>query len=207
VRIRTRQLSDMLEALTNPWLVTLNCCSGAAAGTELLSLASQVVAAGFPAAVAMIEPVDAGDAYEFTRAFYRSLFADLKAADTELKRLAGGAAPARVPFEFARAMHDARTAVCDLHGGDAPNQRQWVLPVLYVRGIEPLEFQPPPPMAEAEAVDYKQRARIIAAWLQQVRETLDEAGRLDIMERSLVNVPRTFWPDVNGNLDGSGGGP
>lgn len=203
VRIRTRQLSDMLEALTNPWLVTLNCCSSAAASAELLSLASQVVGAGFPAAVAMIEPVDASDAYEFTRAFYRALFADLKTAHAELKALAGGAAVARVPFEFARAMHEARTAICDLHGGDAPNQRQWVLPALYVRGVEPLEFQPPPPMSEGAAVDYKQRARVVAAWLQQVRETLDEAGRREVMEQSLATVPHAFWPDVNGNLGGT----
>lgn len=201
VRIRARQLSDMLEALSNPWLMTLNCCSGAAAGAEVLSLASQVVGAGFPAAVAMIEPVDAADAYEFSRSFYRALFADLRAAAAELNQQPQGLAPPRVTFEFARAMHQARTAICERHGGDAPNNREWVLPALYVRGVEPLEFQLAPHMAESDAADHKQRAVIVAEWLLKVRETLDEAGRREVMARSLAQVPLAFWPDANGSFE------
>ena len=191
----------MLVALPNPWLVTLNCCASAAASSELLSLAHQVVSAGFPAAVAMIEPVDASDAHEFTRSFYRCLFADLLRASQQLQqRGAGVGAPRRVPFEFTHAMHQARSAVCDLHGGDAPNARQWVLPVLYVRGVEPLQFDAPPAVPQSQSAELTQRAQIVAGWLQQVRESLDEAGRLEVMQQLLEQVPARFWPDVNGQF-------
>lgn len=202
VRIRTRQLTDMLVALPNPWLVTLNCCASAAASSELLSLAHQVVSAGFPAAVAMIEPVDASDAHEFSRSFYRCLFADLLRAVQQLQQ-AGAGAPRRVPFEFTHAMHEARSAVCEMHGGDAPNARQWVLPVLYVRGVEPLQFDAPPAVPQSQSAEYTLRAQIVAGWLQQVRESLDEAGRLEVMQRLLAQVPARFWPDVNGQFGGA----
>ncbi len=205
VRIRTRQLTDMLVALPNPWLVTLNCCASAAASSELLSLAHQVVSAGFPAAVAMIEPVDAGDAHEFTRSFYRCLFGDLLRASQQLQQpqQPGFGTPRRVAFEFTRAMHEARSAVCDLHGGDAPNARQWVLPVLYVRGVEPLQFDAPPALPQGQSAEFTQRAQIVSGWLQQVRESLDEAGRLEVMQRLLAQVPARFWPDVNGQFGGA----
>ncbi len=212
VRIRTRQLTDMLVALPNPWLVTLNCCASAAASSELLSLAHQVVSAGFPAAVAMIEPVDASDAHEFTRSFYRCLFADLAHAAQQLQQPGAGSGPPsgaqkRVPFEFTRAMHEARSAVCDLHGGDSQNARQWVLPVLYVRGVASMQFEAPfeaqPAAPQGQADEHALRAKIIADWLRQVRESLDEAGRLEVMQSALAGVPPRYWPDVNGQFGGA----
>ena len=40
----------------------------------------------------------------------------------------------------------------------------------------------------------------VAGWLQQVRESLDEAGRLEVMQQLLEQVPARFWPDVNGQF-------
>lgn len=195
VRIRVRQLADMSFALSNPWLLMLNCCSSGQAARDLQSIAHQVVSAGFPAAVAMIEPVDANDAHEFTRAFYSTLFAQLRAAATAL------AQQPRIDFEWAQAMYDARMAICELHGNDARNAREWVLPVLYVRGIDPLRFERPTAVPEEAAADYKLRARVVAEWLQTVREEeTSEARRLAVMQQVLADVPKTYWPNIDGSF-------
>lgn len=195
VRLRVKQLNGVL-AMQSTWLLTLNCCSSGAASTELTSIAHQAVASGFPAAVAMIEPVDARDAHEFTRTFYRALFVDLHRAAAAL---AGKAVGEMVDFEFAPAMHHARSAICDLHDGDAPNARQWVLPVLYVRGVEPLRLQRTPAVAPGAADDpLQQRLRVVGQWLQQVRESLDEEGRREVMQRMLHGIPEALWPNVDG---------
>lgn len=194
VRIRARQLADMSLTLANPWLLTLNCCSSGQAARDLQSIAHQVVSAGFPAAVAMIEPVDANDAHEFTRAFYSTLFAQLQTAATAL------AQQPRIAFEWAQAMCDVRMAICDLHGGDAQNAREWALPALYVRGIDPLHFERPEPVPEEAAADYKQRARLVAEWLQTVHEGTSEARRLAVMQQVLADVPKTYWPNIDGSF-------
>lgn len=195
VKIYAKQLATMSLTLANPWLLTLNCCSSGQAAKDLQSMAHQVVSAGFPAAVAMLEPVDASDSYEFTRAFYRAVFADLKKADVML------ASQPQVPFEWAGPMYDARMAICELHGGDAPNVHEWALPVLYVRGIEPLQFTRPTADAPSKADDFKLRARLVAGWLQTVREETTEALRLDVMRTVLADVPESYWPNIDGNFD------
>lgn len=209
VNLRRSQLEGLLTTLANPWLLMLNCCSGGAAATDVRSLASAIVNAGFPAAVAMIEPVERRDMHEFARAFYRSLFGDLRRAAADLAAKAAAAPSARIDFEFATAMHDGRNAICDLHGGDAANQREWVLPVLYVRGVAPLQFESAQPAADqnGKGAEYQVRVRILAQWLQQVRASLDEAGRIKVLQSSLADVPAALWPDVDGRLPGQGGAP
>ncbi|HEU0201996.1 MAG TPA: CHAT domain-containing protein [Burkholderiaceae bacterium] len=160
VKIRADQLVDLSTQLANLWLLALNCCSSGQAARNLQSMAHQVVSAGFPAAVAMSEPVNADDAFEFTRAFYRSLFRSLTTAAKKLKT------DKRVPFEWTEAMFDARTALCDPHNGDAPNAREWALPVLYVRGVDPFHFERPHAEPEDGANVFKVRARIVAEWLR-----------------------------------------
>ncbi len=193
VKIRTKQLADMSFALSNPWLLTLNCCASGQAAKDLQSMAHQVVSAGFPAAVAMLEPVDAMDAHEFTRAFYTTVFSAL----AEIKaKLAG---QQQVAFEWLYAMHAARTAICDLHGAPE-NTREWALPVLYVRGVEPFHFVPASAAPEAAARDFKLEARLVAEWLRVVREDIDAAKRLAIMEKALAGVPKEFWPTVDGTF-------
>ena len=194
VRIRVNQLAALGSSLGNPWLLALNCCSGGQAATNLQSIAHQVVSAGFPAAVAMLEPVDASDAHEFARAFYRSLFKSIGSAAQALKNAT------RVPFEWSTAMVDARTALCELHDSDSNNAREWTLPVLYVRGVEPFTFDRPPDEPDKEANAYKAKARLVAEWLQAVGQQKDEAERRTVMESVLDDVPKSFWPRVDGTF-------
>jgi len=195
VRIGTQQLVAMSTQLSNPWLLALNCCSSGQAAKNLQSMAHQVVSAGFPAAVAMLEPVDANDAHEFTRAFYRSLFITLTRA---AKALNGGAT--RVAFEWTEAMYNARRAICDLHNGDAPNAREWALPVLYVRGVEPFQFEQPHAEPEGEANSYKTRVQLVAEWLNTAGRNESEEKRRRVIEKVLADVPRSFWPSVDGTF-------
>ncbi len=194
VRISVDQLESLGASLTNPWLLVLNCCSGGQAATNLQSIAYRVVSNGFPAAVAMLEPVDAGDAHEFARAFYRSLFASLAKAAQALQQAA------RVPFEWSEAMVDARAAISEQHNSDANNAREWTLPVLYVRGIEPFTFDRPPPGSEADTSVFKAKARTVAEWLQAVGQQKDETVRQSIMASALDDVPKAFWPKVDGTF-------
>jgi hypothetical protein len=193
VAITVKQLTDVAGALGNPWLLTLNCCSSGEAAADLQSMAHKVVTAGFPAAVAMLEPVDAADAHEFTQAFYSTLFLQLKQAKARL------AEQPPVPFEWASVMYDARTAICELHG-DAWNSREWVLPILYVRGIDPSPFQPDSDVPEATASDYKVRARLVAEWLQEAGATMTADQRLRVMGMSLAGVPPRYWPKADGTF-------
>jgi len=194
IRISVDQLESLGASLTNPWLLVLNCCSGGQAATNLQSIAYRVVSNGFPAAVAMLEPVDAGDAHEFARAFYRSLFASLAKTAQALQQAA------RVPFEWSEAMVDARTAISEQHDSDANNSREWTLPVLYVRGIEPFTFDRPPPGSEADTAVFKAKARTVAEWLQAVGQQKDESVRQTIMASALDDVPKAFWPKVDGSF-------
>ena len=194
VRIRVNQLATLGMSLANPWLLTLNCCSGGRAASNLHSMAHQVVSNGFPAAVAMLEPVDAGDAHEFTRAFYRSLFTSIGAAVVSLKTAA------QVSFEWCDAMVYARTAISELHQSDSGNAREWTLPVLYVRGVEPFTFDRPIAGPEPEADAYRAKARLVAEWLQAVGQEKDEKDLRFVMARTLDDVPEAFWPKVDGTF-------
>lgn len=195
VRIETGDLEAISAQLPNPWLLTLNCCSSGQAAMNLQSMAHQVVAAGFPAAVAMLEPVDAEDAYQFTGAFYRSLFAGIARAAEELKT------HPRASFEWAETMVQARKAICDGHQGDARNAREWALPLLYVRGVDPLMFERPSAVLEPQANIYKARARVVAEWLRDVGTQRGEAERLEVMHQALDGVPKAFWPTPRGTFD------
>jgi hypothetical protein len=193
VRVRTKQLVDMSFALSNPWLLTLNCCASGQAARDLQSMAHQVVSAGFPAAVAMLEPVDASDAHEFTRAFYTAILSSLQQASAAL------ATAPRVPFQWVHAMYGARAAICQLHHDDPSNSRQWALPVVYVRGIEPFHFERPHAHVPDDlARDYMLKARLVAEWLQGVRDDTSEQKRRAVMEKTLAGIPEPFWPTPDG---------
>ena len=195
VRIHSKNLSDMSLQLSNPWLLTLNCCASGQAAKDLQSMAHQVVSAGFPAAVAMLEPVDASDAHEFTRGFYSTVFASLARVKTDLAK------EQMVSFEWVPAMYDERTAISDLHHGHPERSREWTLPVLYVRGIEPLNFFAARQTLSGETVrEYKMKAGWGAEWLATTREELAPEKRQAAMERALAGVPKEFWPAVDGSF-------
>lgn len=194
VHVTARQLASMAIALTNPWLLTLNCCSSGRAAKDLHSMAHRVVAAGFPASVAMVEPVDADDAHEFTRAFYTDVFRGLA------KVLPTLGAAKRLPFEWVDAMVTARTAIAALHEDDPDDSHQWVLPVLYVRGVEPLYFESETGGSAEQMVECRLRASVVAEWLQSVRDEMTPERRRAVMEKTLATVPKHFWPDVDGGF-------
>ena len=196
VKIRTQQLVSLGQLLSEPWLLTLNCCSSGQAAKELQSMAHQVVSAGFPAAVAMLEPVASSDAHEFTRSFYGSLFGGLRRTAAAL------ANNQRVVFEWVEPMYAARAALRDLHQGNPANSREWALPVLYVRGIEPFTFTQPPARPPQDESDHKLKARTVAQWLLSVRADMAEGERRTIMESVLAGVPRDLWPSVDGTFTG-----
>jgi hypothetical protein len=160
------------------------------------SLVSHAVEAGFPAAVAMIAPVAAVDAHEFTRAFYRGLFDQLRTTAAALVH------QPRVPFEWLQSLHFARTAICDLHGGNAANAPQWSIPVLYVRGIDPPQFMEPPPAGQQDRLaEFMVRTRLTADFLEASRGTMSEERRLAMMSEILTDVPKSYWPNVDGRFD------
>ena len=159
-------------------------------------MAHQVVSAGFPAAVAMLEPVSSNDAHEFTRSFYASLFGGLRRTAAAL------ASNQRVVFEWVEPMYAARTALRDLHQDDPANSREWALPVLYVRGIEPFTFTQPPARPPQDESDQKLKARLVAQWLLSVRADLSEGERRAIMESVLAGVPQDLWPTIDGTFTG-----
>ncbi|MFG6417350.1 CHAT domain-containing protein [Roseateles sp. DC23W] len=138
LNLMRKNLEQLATRLTNPWLLVINSCNGGKAAGSLNSLAHSATSAGFPSAVAMLEPVDAEDAYEFTSAFYGALFTLFSKAKADIN------AHGEAVIEWGAAMAEARIAIRDLHGnGTEDTNREWSLPALYVRGIEPFVLRAP----------------------------------------------------------------
>lgn len=197
VRLLPRQLIDIGRELPNPWVLTLNCCDSGRGAKNLQSMASQIVSkGGFPAAVAMLEAVDARDAFVFSQAFYRSLLRSLRAAAKALKT------EASISLELGEAMVDARMLLRDQHRGDAQGSTAWVFPVLYVHRLDALKLQrPPPTFLEDQAREFRRRAGAVAGWLKAVGARQSEDYRREVMEKVLGgDVPLGFWPDLNGEF-------
>lgn len=126
-----------LSTLDRTWLVTLNCCEGAKAGdavpahgtspSQLNSMVRQLVERGVPAAVGMIEAIDASDAHEFCAGFYTALFNNFQ------NILNATPIGAEVELDWELALRPARINVNNRNGGAAPTQRAWILPALYVQ--------------------------------------------------------------------------
>jgi hypothetical protein len=193
------QLASFGDALDNPWLMVLNCCEGAQASRESLSLAHRVVSAAFPAAFAMLEPVDANDAHEFTQALYGALLRELRTVKTQLD------AGQFVWFEWATVTYEARDALNALHQGDAAARREWALPALYVRGREPMAFQSAPPAATDVTIAAQKAAlQAMVEWLQGLKDSdLSEDRRKQAMSSALTKagVPQALWPNVDGSFN------
>ncbi|MET0899679.1 MAG: CHAT domain-containing protein [Mycobacterium sp.] len=116
-----------------PWLVVLNCCEGAGAGSAAdsqslaLSLASNGIAA---AVVGMREPVLDTTANKLTEALYKNLLADVvELIDT----------PSKAPrtLDWPRHVAAARDSLAQVPGKSrseaAASTTEWTMPVLYVR--------------------------------------------------------------------------
>ncbi|MGH8903429.1 MAG: CHAT domain-containing protein [Egibacteraceae bacterium] len=140
---------NLVQALHSIWLVVLNCCEGAAAAPDVYSLALSLVANGVPAAIGMREPVNVLAANEFSRVFYRALCTEVR---ERLRSVAGRAEPAEVEIEWTGMLHEPRRALAEQHRNDPANNREWTLPVLYVRS-EPFNVTVAVPRAGTEARD------------------------------------------------------
>ncbi len=203
VTIDGDQLEAFGEALDNPWLLVLNCCEGAQASHDSLSLAHRVVSSAFPAAFAMLEPVDASDAHEFSRAIYGALLSELVTVKQQLD------AGDTVRFEWASITHDARDAINALHQGNASTRHEWALPALYVRGVDAMEFRLAPDAVTDDIIGAQKAALdTVVVWLRSVRDSLSEDRRRAAMAKALTQagVPERLWPDVDGTFDGAAPG-
>jgi hypothetical protein len=148
------------------WLVVLNCCEGAAASRDAVSLASSLVAAGFPAAIGMREVVRDVDAYVFTGRFYRAAFEEVDRAAREWR--------VRPAVEWVRALHAPRRELCDRYrqhrapSAAAAELKEWTLPVLYTRP-EPFRIRGPSTnvaLSPADRRDLDDELRVV----RQLRE-------------------------------------
>jgi hypothetical protein len=115
----------------NAWLVTLNCCRGAAPVEQAQSLARSLVVAGFPAVIGMREAVASTDANIFCRELYNVVFAELKkCSETDGKW---------VEVSWPKMLYGARRRLALQHAQGRPLPRaaaelkEWTLPTLYVR--------------------------------------------------------------------------
>jgi len=63
IALTARELRQSADPDQNTWLVTLNCCESATRAADARSLASSLVAAGFPAALGMREAIEVQQAH------------------------------------------------------------------------------------------------------------------------------------------------
>jgi hypothetical protein len=169
---------DLLNSpvLKNVWLVALNCCKMSQAVGEVRSLTHALVAdGGVPAAVGMLEPIDAEDADAFCGYFYADLLTALG------QRLGAAADGADRVIEWADALSGPRRGLRARSpvGGARP---PWTLPVLYVRG-EPFMVRCVAPRSDRPRVQVRNDflaglARLLTAYpearAQRLRGRLEE---------------------------------
>jgi hypothetical protein len=146
--ILTRNDLAAFGRLHSIWLITLNCCDGAAGNHELRSIARELVDIGTPAVVAMRETIAPSAANHMTAALYSTLAAELAqylpsdAASAQRLR----ALPA---VTWATAVQAARLRICASLGpaanpsANAMHARDWSVPVLHASRSE-LHLRPMP---------------------------------------------------------------
>jgi hypothetical protein len=129
VEITPFDLGRINPATRNTWLVTLNCCLGAAPVAQAQSLARRLVMEGFPAAIGMRELVASTDAHTFCRGLYNLVLSELFKADTQ----------SQVEICWPKLLFEARGRLATEHAngqampGAAEELKEWTLPVLYTK--------------------------------------------------------------------------
>lgn len=197
VKLVIDELVTTLELQKSTWLTVLNSCSGAQAFPQFNSMAFKIAERGSPFALGMNEPIDAADATQFTRTFYREVF--------DIVRTALAANPAGATIDLSPAIVPVRQrfyAMYETEPHDAFGR--WSLPVLY-ENPTPLEVRP--------LVDRTMKARVdtVAASLR----SLPADTPLPVREQILAlldqapAVPANARPDAFGAFPGppaAGGG-
>jgi hypothetical protein len=152
-----------------PWLVTLNCCEGAAPGEQTVSLASSLVRSGLPAVLGMRKAIDVRMADAFCADLYQAVLARLTA-------ISGGGRTAAA-LNWVDVLHEPRRRLCAGFGAPgvvADRQKEWTMPVLYVASPElELRGRPTAPVAELNDDAVKADATTIA-----MADSLEANGNL-----------------------------
>jgi len=189
LRLGVNDLSSNMAVAEGVWLATLNCCEGGRATDQIHSMAHQLVANGIPAAIGALEPIDASDANEFCKGLYPSIFAKIF---TSLQNAAQGTT---TELEWVDALRDPRTNIKENHDNDPESNRQWALPVLYVRPQELLitNMDPLDPIS-------RQRIQDATDLLKTLPPDTPVEARNRILEQFLAGIPEEFRPDKDGNF-------
>jgi hypothetical protein len=133
VHVSTDSLGSIRDIHLHTWLVTLNCCQGAAASEKTQSLARALVTNqnGFPAVVGMRESIATPDAHLFCYAFYRETLGLIKDFDESGDRWR--------EICWAEILQKPRMNLGEQHAKGvhvakaAGELTQWTLPVVYVQ--------------------------------------------------------------------------
>lgn len=123
------------------WTVALNCCDSAATTADGRHFAWQLIKFGFPAVIAMREPVKTREARVMSRYFYEAALKDLGEIPV------GG----RKDVEWAKFLQRVRL---ELAGGSiqAAQSKRWLIPVLYAR-TDPFQIiRCKPDLSETERI-------------------------------------------------------
>lgn len=128
IALEADQLADLLRPQSQLWLLTLNCCLGAAA-TETISFARDVMSRrlDLPAVIAMREAIDRQDAHLFAEAVMGELC-------KVVRQLLGGSSAAAL--DWSCLLPPVRQRLCTTRCqtlSNAQSCRVWTVPVLYVR--------------------------------------------------------------------------
>ena len=174
------------------WLLVLNCCSGAeAAGSPSMgdsrSLARKVAEeANVPAAIGMATAVSPADAAEFTRSFYPGLF------EYARKRLV---AHDESFIDWATMLVPVRRALS--LGKDPAEIRTWAMPIVYA--LAPT-FCPAFTAASAFVLRPAHLA-VLERAAQAIRIfTLPDEVKRQALAVMLADIPKEFWPGIDGQF-------
>lgn len=159
------------------WLVTLNCCLGAAPGEqEAQSFARTLVSEqNVPAVLGMREAISASDAHVFCAAFYQALLGHLARSLS--------AVDAAIEIEWARALYEPRRRLVLSHGNGtrlkaAASHKEWTLPTLYTQ-VQPFFLRRVSPRSELSE-----------------RERLQKKAEYDTLQRLLPGLIASSTPTL-----------
>jgi hypothetical protein len=169
VQIRPADLASEGTLRLNNWLITLNCCQGAAPVAQAQNLARKLVTEGFPAVVGMREVVAITDAHIFCEGLYNLVLSELNQwANT----------PQEVEISWSRLLYEARGLLASEHNATqglslaaaATELKEWTLPVLYTKR-QPFKIRGRS-NNQSLTEDEKQKKQTTLNSLQQALDTL-----------------------------------
>ncbi len=177
-------------SLLAPWLLTLNCCEGAAPGEQTVSLASGLVRNGLPAVIGMRKAIDARMADGFCADLYKGVLARLAVI------AAGGRHAA--PLTWAEVLFEPRRRLCAGFGAPtvvADRQKEWTMPVLYVASPD-LELRGRPTAAPDQLNDQEVKNDVATI---AMADHLEASGNLPPHAAAALRTPalERLYPPAN----------